>query len=139
MITLVAALALAAVAVGILAGSLVAQPSPRVYKACDSVRVKIEASVLPEVVDQDLCPVAGRTIEDHGAATVVPKPGESVFSEAMSPEGNQQLVVINPPGDRLLLREVGSEGAQEEFDTLATRAGSPAACSDRTITPGACA
>jgi hypothetical protein len=130
LIILVAALALAAAAVGILAGSLVAQPGTRVYKACEPDRVKIDAAVLPEVVDQDLCPVAGRTIEDHGAATVVPEPGESVFSEAMSPEGNQQLVVINPPGDRLLLREVGREGAQEESGTLATRAGSPTACSD---------
>jgi hypothetical protein len=50
----------------------------------------------------------------------------------MSPEGNQQLVVINPPGDSLLLQEVGSEGAHEESGTLATRAGSPAACSDPT-------
>ena len=66
-------------------------------------------------MDQDLRPVAGRIIVDNGAGTVVPEPAESVFTEAMSPEGNQQLVVINPPGDKLLLREVGSEGAQENF------------------------
>ena len=107
-----------------------AQTGSRVYEACEPDRGRIDATVLPEVVDQDLCPVAGRTIVDHGAGTVVPEPGESVFTEAMSPEGNQQLVVINPPGDRLLLREVGSEGAQEDSKTLATRAGSPAACSD---------
>jgi hypothetical protein len=81
-------------------------------------------------VDQNLCPVAGRIIVDNGAGTVVPEPGESVFTEAMSPEGNQQLVVINPPGDKLPLREVGSEGAQEDSGTLSTRAGGPAACSD---------
>jgi hypothetical protein len=81
-------------------------------------------------VDQDLCPVAGRIIVDNGAGTVVPESGESVFTEAMSPEGNQQLVVINPPGDKLLLREVGSEGAQKDSGTLATRAGGPSACSD---------
>ena len=129
LITFAAALALAVVAVGILAGSPMAQTGPRVYEACEPDRGNIDAAILPEVVDQDLCPVAGRTIVDHGAGTVVPEPGESVFAEAMSPEGNQQLVVINPPGDRLLLQEVGSEDEQQESGPLATRGG-PSACSD---------
>ncbi len=129
LITFAAALALAVVAVGILAGSPMAQTGSRVYEACEPDRGNIDAAILPEVVDQDLCPVAGRTIVDHGAGTVVPEPGESVFAEAMSPEGNQQLVVINPPGDRLLLQEVGREGEERESGTLATRGG-PSACSD---------
>ncbi len=70
---------------------------------------------------------------------MVPEPGESVFTEAMPPEGNQQLVVINPPGDKLLLREVGSEGAQEDSGTLSTRAGVRPLAATRTITLGACA
>jgi len=130
LITFAAALALAIVAVAILAGSPMAQTGTRVYEACEPERGRIDAAILPDVVDQDLCPLAGRAIVDHGAGTVVPAPGESVFAEAMSPEGNQELVVINPPGDRLLLQEVGSEGQHEESGTLATRAGSPAACSD---------
>ncbi len=128
--TFAAALALAVAAVAILAGSPMAQTGSRVYEACEPDRANIDAAMLPDVVDQDLCPVAGRAIVDHGAGTMVPEPGESVFAEAMSPEGNQQLVVINPPGDRLLLQEVGSDSEHEETGTLATRAGGPSACSD---------
>lgn len=135
LITFAAALALAVVAIGILAGSPMAQTEQRgVYEACGPERGRIDAAILPEVVDQDLCPVGGRVIVDHGVGAVVPAPGEGVFAEAMSAEGSQQLVVINPPGDTLLLQEVGSEGQHEESGTesgtLATRAGSPAACRD---------
>jgi len=128
-IVFVAALVLAVGAVGILAGSPMAQTGSRVYEACEPNRGIIDAALLPDVVDQDLCPVAGRTIVDHEVGTMVPEPGESVFAEAMSPEGNQQLVVINPPGDRLLLQEVGTEDEERGAGTLATRGG-PAACSD---------
>ncbi|MDQ4128071.1 MAG: hypothetical protein M3151_09030, partial [Actinomycetota bacterium] len=55
---------------------------------------------------------------------------ESVFAEAMSPRGNQQLVVINPPGDRLLIEEVGAEGEERGSGPLAVRSGGPSACSD---------
>ena len=128
--TFVAAMTLAAVALGILAGSPKAQTAGGVYAACEPGRGVIEAAVLPDVVDQDRCPVAGRAIVDHGVGALVPAPGESVFAEAMSPEGNQNLVVSNPRGDRLLVEEVGSEEGSTESGTLATRAGSPSACSD---------
>jgi hypothetical protein len=70
---------------------------------------------------------------------VVPAPGKSVFTEAMSPEGNQQLVVINSPGDRLLLLEVGSEGAHEESGASPRGREVRPPAATRTITPGACA
>ena len=127
--TFAAALALAVAAVAILAGSPMAQTGSRVYEACERDRSKIDAAVLPDVVDQDLCPVAGRAIVDNGVGTVLPEPGESVYAEAMSPEGNQQLVVINPPGDRLLVQEAGREGEEQGSGTLAMRGG-PSACSD---------
>ncbi len=130
MITFAAAFALAVVAVGILAGTPMAQTGSRFYEGCEPNRGRIEAAVLPEVVDQDRCPVAGRAIVDHGAGTMIPAPGESVFAEAISPQGNQQLVVINPPGDRLLLEEVGAEGWEQGSGSLATRAGGPSACRD---------
>ncbi len=130
LITFAAAFALAVVAVGIFAGSPGAQVGSRFYEACEPGRERIEAAVLPEVVDQDLCPVAGRPIVDHGAGTTIPEPGESVFAEAMSPHGNQQLLVINPPGDRLLLEEAGAEAEEDGPGTLATRAGGPSACRD---------
>ena len=129
LITFAAGLALAVAAVAILAGSPMAQTGSRVYEACEPTRSKIDSGLLPDMVDQDLCPVAGRAIMDHGVGTVIPEPGESVFAEAMSPEGNQQLVVINPPGDKLLLQEVGLEAEEREAAPLATRRGS-SACSD---------
>jgi hypothetical protein len=124
------ALVLGVVATGILAGSPMAQTGPRTYEACEPDQGKIDAADLPKVVDEDLCSVAGKTIVDHGAGTVVPEPGESVFAEAMSPEGNQQIVVSNPPGDRLLLREVGSEAEQQESGTFTALAVGPDPCSD---------
>jgi hypothetical protein len=76
---------------------------------------------------------------DHGTGTIVPKPSESVFAEAVSPEGNQQLIVINPPGDSLLLQEVGSEGGYEESGTIAAQAVGPDSCTTRPRAPGVCA
>ncbi len=67
---------------------------------------------------------------DHGVGAVVPAPGESVFAEAMSPDGNQSLLVSNPRGDKLLLEEVGTEEQAPESGALATRSGSPSPCSD---------
>ena len=128
--TFVAALTLATAALGILAGSLQAQAGQEVYEACAPGRAAIHAAVLPDVVDQDLCPIAGRVIVDHGVGALVPAPGESVFAEAMSPGGNQNLVVSNPQGDKLLIEEAGIEDGALETGTLATRAGSPSACSD---------
>ena len=130
LITFAVALAVAVAAVGIVAGSPMAQTESRVYEACEPDRGPIDAASLPGVVDQDLCPLAGRAIVDHGVGTMIPAPGESVFAEAMSPEGNQLLVVINPPGDTLLLQEVGSEGGYEESGTVTAQAVGPDACSD---------
>lgn len=73
---------------------------------------------------------------DHGTETIVPKPGESMFAEAVSPEGNRQLVVINPPGDSLLLQEVNSAGGYEESGTVTAQAVGPDACTTRPMVPG---
>ena len=126
-----AALTLAAVALAIFVGSPRAQTGQGVYEACESRRAVIDAAVLPDVVDQDLCPIEGRAIVEDGVGALVPAPGESVFAEAMSPDGNQNLVVSNPRGDRLVVEEVGIEAAARESDSLSTRAGSPSACRDR--------
>ncbi len=129
--TFVAASVLAVIAVGIFAGSLFAQTSQGVYAACGPGQREIQASDLPEVVDQDRCPVGGREIVDGGVSAVVPGPGESVFAEAMSQRGDETLEVSNPAGDMLILGEVGSEaGAQEGSGTYTTQSSGPGACSD---------
>ncbi|MDQ4128896.1 MAG: hypothetical protein M3151_13285, partial [Actinomycetota bacterium] len=80
LITFATAFALAVASVAILAGTPMAQTGSRFYEGCEPNRGKIEAGVLPQVVDQDLCPVAGRAIVDHGVGAMVPAPGESVFA-----------------------------------------------------------
>lgn len=128
--TFVAAAVLAIIAVGIFAGSLIAQTSPGVYAACGPDRREIQASDLPDVVDQDRCPVGGREIVDGGVSVVVPEPGESVFAEAMSPQGSEHLVVSNPKGDKLVLGDAGSESGAQETGTFSTQSSGRGACSD---------
>jgi hypothetical protein len=135
--TFVAASVLAVVVIGMFAGSLIAQTSPEVYAACAPDRHEIEASYLPEVVDQDKCPVGGREIVDSGVSVVVPEPGESVFTEAMSPRGSESMVVSNPSGDRLILGDVGGDAGTEETGTFATKSSGPGACSDAYRNPWA--
>jgi hypothetical protein len=126
--TFVAASILAVIAVGMFAGSLIAQTSHGAYAACGPDRREIQAADLPEVVDQNRCPVGGREIVDGGVSVVVPEPGESVFAEAVSPRGSEQLVVSNPSGDRLILGDAGSEAGAT--GTYTTRSSGPGACSD---------
>jgi len=101
-----------------------------VYAACGPGQREIKASDLPEVVDQDRCPVGGREIVDSGVSVVVPEPGESVFAEAMSPRGSEHLEVSNPAGDALVLGDVGSESGTQETGTYATQSSGTGACSD---------
>ena len=107
--SIAAALVLACIAVAMFAGSLVAQTGPGVYEACAPEKQKIRAGALPEVIDEDRCPVEGRVIVDGGIGAVVPEPGMAVSAEATSPEGDQHLTVSNPRGDELSLEGVGQE------------------------------
>ena len=59
MTSIAAALALACTAVAMFAGSLMAQAGPEVYGACAPGKEKIRAGALPEVVDEDRCPIEG--------------------------------------------------------------------------------
>src|SRR5829696_1210821 len=90
-ISIAAALTLACVAVAMFAGSLLAQSDPGVYEACAPDRQEIRASALPEVIDEDRCPVEGRMIVDGGIGAVVPEPGMAITAEGRSPEGDQFL------------------------------------------------
>ena len=127
--TIAAALVLSCVAVAMLAGSLRAQSAPRVYDACRPAKDAIKASALPAIVDQDRCPVEGRTIRDNGVGAVVPRPGESVLAEGTSPDGGQHLIVSNPVGDGLIVEAAGDEAEQDEPLILARRSSS--GCGDR--------
>jgi hypothetical protein len=128
--SIAAALALACIAVAMFAGSLLAQAGPGVYEACAPEKQEIRAGALPEVVDEDRCPVEGRKIVDGGTGAVVPEPGMAVTAVATSTGGDQHLTVSNPRGDEISLTGVGSEVRSEASPEIASRASGPSACRD---------
>jgi hypothetical protein len=129
--SITAALTLACAALAISAGSLMAQGNPGVYEACAPTEQKIQAAELPEVVDEDRCPVEGRVIVDGGIGAEVPEPGMAIFADATSPEGQHQyLVVSNPRGDEISLDSVGPESRTDVSSNLSTRASGPSPCQD---------
>lgn len=128
--SIAAALALACTAVAMFAGSLMAQSGPGVYGACAPEKQEIRAGALPEVVDEDRCPVEGRVISDGGIGAVVPEPGMTVTADATSTEGHQQLTVSNPRGDGVSFGDVGPESSPRDSSGLQTRASSPSPCQD---------
>lgn len=129
--SIAAALALACTAVAMFAGSLLAQAGPGVYEACAPGKQEIRAGALPEVVDEDRCPVEGRVIVDGGIGAVVPEPGMAISADATSVEGHQHLVVSNPRGDEISIDSVGAEPSSDASTAdLATRAAGPSPCQD---------
>ena len=128
--TIAAALSLACMAVAMFAGSLLAQAEEGVYDACLREKQEIRAGALPEVVDEDRCPVAGREIVDGGIGAVVPEPGMAVIEEGESTTGHEYLYVSNPRGDTLVLDGVGHEPPSEGASDLTTRASGPSECRD---------
>ncbi|MDP8900697.1 MAG: hypothetical protein M3N33_06025 [Actinomycetota bacterium] len=130
MTTIAAVLALACAAVAMFAGSLMAQSEPGVYGACAPEKQKIRAGALPEVVDEDRCPVEGRLIVDGGIGAVVPEPGMTITADATLTDGHQHLTVSNPRGDEISLDGVGPEPRSEASSELNTRASGLSPCQD---------
>jgi hypothetical protein len=128
--SIAAALALACTAVAMFAGALMAQSGPGVYEACAPAKQKINASALPEVVDEDRCPLEGRVIVDGGIGAVVPEPGMAISADATFPKGHQHLTVSNPRGDEISLESVGAETSPDARSDLGTRASGPSPCQD---------
>jgi hypothetical protein len=128
--SIAAALALACMAVAMFAGSLLAQAEGAVYDACSREKQEIRAGALPEVVDEDRCPMAGREIVDGDIGAVVPEPGMAVIAEGESSEGHQYLSVSNPRGGELVLDGVGQEPLSEPAPNVTTRASGPSECRD---------
>jgi hypothetical protein len=109
---LAAALMMAMLAGGMIVGVVAAQTSTgaEVYEACLPGRAQIKATDLPQVVDQDRCPLAGRVIADSaGVGTHLPPTGWGVFVEAYRPDGTQVLTVRNLPDGTFEVHDVGLE------------------------------
>jgi hypothetical protein len=131
-ILLITALTLAVLTVVIVTGASSAQTKLQTYDACQPGEGTITASRLPEAVSLQRCPVGERVIRDNGVGTVLPDPGQSVFVDATTTEGFQELEVTRYKDGTVDLNHVGdeSEDAQTSPD-LVTAASGPSECSDR--------
>jgi hypothetical protein len=128
---LVAALALAALVAGMISGTPAAQPNPEILEACRPDRETISAPDLPGTVDVENCPVGRRTVSDNGVGTVLPAPGESVYVDALTDAGSQELEVTLYRDGTLGLEHVGDESEDTGEDSEFGAASSPSACRDR--------
>jgi Matrixin len=133
---LAAALALATFAVTMIARSPTAQTDPEVYEACRPDRDTIPASDLPETVEMENCPIGERVITDHGAGTVLPDPGEGVYTEVLTTTGAQELEVTHYRDGTVEFEHVGNDSGDDEAASgpassreLVAR-GSPGECAD---------
>jgi hypothetical protein len=127
-----AALLAAAISAGMIALSPVsAQADQKVLEACKTDRKTVDASKLPEVWDPAKCPVEDVVIKDGAAASALPAPGQSVYVEALTLSGAEELTVTRSKDGTVELGEVGSESlavepTSSEVSALATNDG----CSD---------
>jgi hypothetical protein len=87
---------------------------------------------LPGTVNVENCPIGERKITDNGVGTVLPAPGESIYVDALTPAGAQELEITRYRDGTLELEHVGdeSDGAQDEPEISASSS-SPGECSDR--------
>jgi hypothetical protein len=103
-------IALAALAVGVIARIPAAQTtSPEDCRSGGP----IAAAALPETLDLENCPIGGRVITDNGIGTVVPGPGESVYVDALTRDGSQELEVTRYRDGTVELEQVGDESLSE--------------------------
>lgn len=97
------------VAVGTTTRTPAAQTSGETYEACRSGKETISASALPEAVSLERCPVGDRVIRDNGIGTVLPAPGQSIYVDALTTTGSQELEVTRYKDGTLELEHVGDE------------------------------
>jgi hypothetical protein len=124
--------ALAALAVGIIAGTPAAQTSPEVRQACRPDRATISAGSLPETVRLENCPVGERVIRDNGIGTFFPAPGQGIYVEALTTEGSQELEVTHYRNGTVELSYVGDDTEAAQGEPQVGTASSPGECSDGT-------
>ena len=139
-VTSLAAIALATLAVGLFARMPAAQMNTGVYEACRPDNAEIRAANLPRLVDQRRCPVSGRAIVDGGGLGIVlPEPGVGVSAEALTLDGALDFTVINSPGAIFVLEDVGNEVSAPvvapEPGTFTALGSDPRGCDDPAHNP----
>jgi hypothetical protein len=133
LVLLATAFAVAALVAGVVVQAPTAQTAGQEANgACRSGEDVIPASALPKTVDLEDCPIGGSVIRDHGVGTDVPAPGQSIYVEAMTTEGAQELEVTRSRGGTVELEHVGDETEEvREARSVTTAAASPGECRDR--------
>jgi hypothetical protein len=112
-----------------------AQTNQQTYQACQPGEGTISASSLPETVSLHRCPVGERIIRDHGIGTVLPDPGQSIYVDATTTEGSQELQVTHFKDGTVELNYVGDESGDAQTSSGAiTAASSRGECSDGAYT-----
>lgn len=95
----------------------------------------LRASALPRVIDPAQCAMIGRIVRDGPVAATVPPRGLGVAVEALTPTGEEALVVVTRPDGTVVLSRTGSERAAARRAAASARSGptvplDPSACSD---------
>jgi matrixin len=121
--------------VAVIARSPTAQTEPEVYEACRPDRETIPAPELPETVEMENCPIGGRVITDHGAGTLLPDPGEGVYTEVLTTTGAQELEVTHYQDGTVEFEHVGNDSGDEAAGAPASSRelvarGGPGECAD---------
>ncbi len=80
-----------------------------VLAVCREEGAKINAELLPAVIQPGRCSFVGKQIEDHGISTAVPAAGHGIYAEAYGPRGSQELLVSRRADGTVTLAEVGRE------------------------------
>jgi hypothetical protein len=128
---LFAALALAALAAGTISRTPTAEPNPQILEACRPDRETVSAPNLPVTLNVENCPVGGRAITDNGVGTALPASGESIYVDALTKTGSQELEVTRYRDGTLELEHVGDESEETGEDSEFSAARSQGECSDR--------
>ncbi len=130
LILLSAAIALFAIALATTTRTPAAQTSEGTYEACRSGEETISAPALPETIELGRCPVGERVIRDNGIGTVLPAPGQSIYVEAYTTTGSQELEVTRYEDGTLELEHVGDETEAAQREPEFGVEGGPAPCAD---------
>ena len=130
LILLCAVMALFAVTVGTTTRTPEAQTGGGTYEACRTGEETISATALPETVTLERCPVGERVIRDNGIGTVLPAPGQSIYVEAYTTTGSQELEVTRYEDGTLELEHVGDETEDAQREPEFGVDGGPAPCAD---------
>ncbi|HET7481124.1 MAG TPA: matrixin family metalloprotease [Rubrobacteraceae bacterium] len=134
-VVLAASLVLGVLMVGLFGAPLSAQQRPKLLEACKAGGDEVSARDLPSRIEPGQCPTE-KVITDGGVGSALPEPGESVYVEALTTTGSQELQISHFKDGTIEFNHVG--GDSEEADSaeaqISLAAKGPNECRDRAHT-----